>query len=942
MIPSILVFGGLLLLPGLAWLGVSGANGSPRRPWPEALVLALTVGLTVDALLAVMLGLFGSFRTSTEAAAVLCASVAILAAGRFRIEWPVEAVPMARVVAFLLLAVLSAALFLGRPFEMLLGGRDATVYLISGVAMSRQGSLILTDAAAEKVGAETQRLLYASRVRRQLIPPLFEAGKYQGFYYLDREKGTMVAQGLPLMPSVIALFDAWFGLRGAFAASSVIGVLAVLSVYTAGCLLVGESAAFLGSTLLTLNLVEVWAARYPVAEILFQMLLFSGLAAFLRSDRPEKFAAGLLLGATLLTKIEAALLLIPFAALSVAARQRRVLTLERAFWLPFGILALGAIAYGIAFQRDYITTSLWLFSRTHRRVLSVVLSGRGLLLVPSVVIAAMAMVLFLWRRHRSSIRPARVAAAVVVLLVVYGYAVRPQIARVAGGDAESLVWLSWYLTPLGLILGTLGLARFLSTETRGERLFAVGTLLLLAAVFLNFTFANPIHIYFTRRFVPAVLPLAFLACGYAIVQIANLPLSRSPRAGTWLAAAVWITLAATVTRRSHHLYEHREYPGLTDQLAGLAAQLRDADLLLVSDWKVRTLLGPALDLVFGVSTVVVPPKSYEKLAPTIEGWTDRDKKLVALSTNPGLSDFPGASAFSSAGTVDIDLHALKEERNRFPDRFAREIVHVYRYAAGPGSHPLYEYWKREGNRVRAVVCASGIRLVGGNDFLVRRIRAACPPSGTGAAGFLLSEGETEAWESWLRTFGASFARRDLAGVVLLSDVRPKQATRARLLPPGKWTLSADVGAGGESRAVDGRLDTRWGSGSPRRPGMTFTVGFPEPVDVSWVRIRMGDFEQDRAEALAVETSADGEHWDRFDVPLAMGGIVWRKGVPEKSFDGDLDLWVDRSGVRRIRLVNLGTHPRYDWSIAELTIEGAPVAVSPTASAPSARGSGRPG
>jgi 4-amino-4-deoxy-L-arabinose transferase-like glycosyltransferase len=932
-IPSIFAFGGLLLLPGLAWLGVRSGDGSPGRPWPEALVLALTVGLTVDALLAVVLALLGAFGASTEAAAVLGASLVILAAGRFRLGWTVEAVPMGQAVAFLLLAALSAVLFLGRPFEMLLGGRDATVYLISGVAMSRQGSLILTDSAAEKIGRETQRLLYPSRARRQLVPQLFEAGKYEGFYYLDSEKGRLVAQGLPLMPSVIAIFHAWFGISGAFAASSVVGVLAVLSVYTAGCLLVGETAAFLGSALITLNLVEVWAARYPVAEILFQMLLFSGLAALLRGGRHGRFAAGLLLGATLLTKIEAAILLIPFAVLSVAARRRRVLTLDRAFWLPFGLLALAAIACDVMLQRDYITTSLWLFSRTHRRVFSVILSGRGFLLVPCAVAAATAMILLLWRRHRASIRPGRVAAAVVVLLVAYGYGVRPRVARVVGGDAESFVWLSWYITPLGLGLGTLGLARFVSTETRKERLFAVASLLLLSAVFLNFTFANLIHIYLTRRFVPAVLPLAFLACGYAIVEIANLRLGRFPRAAPWLAAAVWLTLVASVIWRSHHLYQHREYPALTDQLQRLAAQVHDADLVLVSDWEVRTLLGPALDLVFGVPTIVVMPKGYRTLAPAIEGWVDRDEKLVALSVNPGLADYPGASLFSPAGAVDIELRALEEEHNRFPDRFAEQTLHVYRFAAGPGSDPLYSYWKREGSRVRAVVCGSGVRIVGGTDFLVRRIRDACRTSATGAPGFLLSQGEVEAWERRLGTFGASFERRDLAGVVLLSDVRPKQAPQARPLSPEKWTLHANVGAGGESRAVDGRLDTRWGSGSPQRPGMAFTVGFPQPVDVSWVRIRMGNFKKDGAQALAVETSADGERWDRLDVPLAMGGIVWSEGVPETSFDGDLDLWVDRAGVRSIRLVNLGTHPRYDWSIAELTIEGVPAAASPAPPAP---------
>jgi F5/8 type C domain len=185
-------------------------------------------------------------------------------------------------------------------------------------------------------------------------------------------------------------------------------------------------------------------------------------------------------------------------------------------------------------------------------------------------------------------------------------------------------------------------------------------------------------------------------------------------------------------------------------------------------------------------------------------------------------------------------------------------------------------------------------------------------------GYIVGDAESGVWQRALEAYGARFVRRDLGGVVLFDEIGPQP--KGTPLSPDDWTVEASDGRGSAPLAVDGRLDTRWGSHAPQRPGMTFTIGFPRPTDVSWLKIRMGRFATDRARGLVVETSIDGERWNRLELPAVVDGIRWRDGVPEENADGDLDLWVNASGLRALRLVGRGESSRFDWSIAEVEIE----------------------
>jgi hypothetical protein len=916
--------------PGLVLLGCARARGAAAWPWPRGIAVGLAFGVALAALTATALGALRVYSFAAECAVVASSTLVVAAACGFRFAWPLTRVPLAESCGFVVVVALASGVILGHPFEMLLGERDATVYTVSGIGLAREGSLVLHDHTADVIGADAMRHFYpgsgGSGKAAQRLLRMPQVVKYPGFYYVDADRREIVAQGLPLLPALIAIFYGAFGLGGAFVANNAIGVLAVGSVFAAGSALIGALGATVGATLLALDAIEVWASRYPVAEILFQALLFAGFAAYLRADRLGRGLAGFLLGATLLAKVEAALILLPIGGYALLALARRRPGPGRSFWLAYAGIALIAASYWAFFEGDYAHKAYASFSSLQSRLLGNYFAWHGSWVVAAMLLVTLLAVLGFVRQSTAvsrglSRRVARGLAVGVVLFAVFGYWVRPHLAGLVVGQGKTLVWLSWYVSPAVLLLGFAGLAHYLWMRASAENLFVLGILLTLASVFLHFTFVNLIHIYMTRRFVPAALPMVLLFFGYAVTTLGASGTGRARAAGALLASLLAAGAVFTVVRRSRPLYDHREYPGLSQRFTDLAASLRGEDIVFLSDGKARNLLGPALEFVFGARTLVVWPPAYDRQRALIRDWIDAGTAIGALTVTEQLEDVPGAEAFDLIERPVWWMSALAQAEDRFPTETAQDVTTLARYAAGRGSDPLYELWKREGSRITGVLCGDGVRLLGGNRFLVRRVHAGCPASGVSGRtmGYLVGDAESAAWQEALEAYGARFVRRDLGGVVLFDQIAPQPI--GPRLSATDWTLEATHGRGSERLAVDGSLDTRWGSHAPQRPGMRFTVRFPKPTDVSWLKIRMGQLTSDRARRLVLETSIDGEHWKRQELPTVIDGMRWQDGVPEENAAGDLDLWVNVRGVRALSLVNDGESSRFDWSIAELEIYG---------------------
>src|SRR5882724_208433 len=581
-----------------------------------------------------------------------------------------------------------------------------------------------------------------------------------------------------------------------------------------------------------------------------------------------------------------------------------------------------AVLYCVAFAPDYVRSAFRTFSSFQRRTAERYSEPGSwtVYLVAGIVLAVAALLLARARRREGlTLAAARAGAFAILLFATFGYWVRPYFPGMVVGQPMTFVWLAWYLTPVVVLVGFAGLAHHLATKPRAEHLFVLGVALTLAGVFLHFMYVNLIHPYLTRRFVPAAIPIACLFFGHAVVWIATRGEGRSRIAAAALAAALVAGSVASLVARGCPLYRSREYPGLERALASLAEELRGADLVFLGDRPVRNLLGATLEFVYGLPTVIVWPGAYTVHHDVIRKWLDEGRRIAVVTSRTELESVAGTEEFDRVAQSTIELRALRQVKNAFPAEIDQETIGLTRYAAGPGSHPLYDFWQKAGQQTADRICAADTRLLDGDPFLMRRIRARCPSVAAGGKniGVVVGSSAAEEWADALTLYGARFVRHDLAGVDLLDGISPQPMAGGAPLSGEHWKLEASDGHGTEARAVDGRLDTRWASRGPQRPGMTYTVEFDVPTDVTWAKIRMGRLGLDRARALAFETSADGEHWQRRDVPTVVTGIRWNGKIPEENADGNVDLWVNARGIRFFRLVNLGESSRFDWAIVEL-------------------------
>jgi 4-amino-4-deoxy-L-arabinose transferase-like glycosyltransferase len=206
------------------------------------------------------------------------------------------------VVAFAAVGVLFAVL-VARPFEVVLGVRDAGVYSNIGFAIVRTGGIVQHDELVAQIGrdqsaddpelraaaaqAETN-FLGVQHPDRTIATRLRAAGFYINAGELER--GRVVPQFFHLYPAWIGLLAALLGLRGGLLATGLLGFLGVWSVGMLGRRLAGRWVGLLAMLFLALNGVQVWFSRYSTSEATVQFLTFAGLYAFavmMTDDRIE-------------------------------------------------------------------------------------------------------------------------------------------------------------------------------------------------------------------------------------------------------------------------------------------------------------------------------------------------------------------------------------------------------------------------------------------------------------------------------------------------------------------------------------------------------------------------------------------------------------------------------------------------------------------------------
>ena len=581
----------LIWLPGFLLYRLPRGNRAARAALPaeERVFWAVALSAAISSITALALAAAEAYSLNRVLLFNLAICVLLAVAARGRLRLGPDAAPVTRAAAapaFLLLLA-AGIFFFVPPAEYINGGRDPALYIAEGIQLSREGGFHSEDPLVRDLPAESRDLFFRTE------PPnaAFESTRFLGYFIADMDRGIVVGQFPHLYPAWIAIAYELNGLTGARYVHGFWAAGGVLAVYFLGAALFGRRAGFAAAGLLTLNVAQVWFARYFISEPFLQAFVFTSLLAFVRSqdNRPQFFApvAGVLAGLTIFAHLTGVIFM---AALTAAAIAGRLLggPLRASFLLPLSIVGAAAGVYYLAVLPHYVSSPATLAAVGEQPFLFLAATVVGLTAGVLFVLFAgprLARLLDRW------LPP--LTFGVLMTLLVYGLFFRESRSLFTEFplEREGLVtFMLYYLQPIGLIAALAGWA-----IVSGARFRRALPFLAVAAAYALFYFYDahitPDHFWAARRYMPVVLPAALLLAGAAFF----LPVGDGARRWVAWCAAPGATGARTVAgilvlsglavqygSATRPILRHVEHAGMIPAVESLARRIGPDDLLVVS------------------------------------------------------------------------------------------------------------------------------------------------------------------------------------------------------------------------------------------------------------------------------------------------------------------------------------------------------------------------
>ena len=402
-----------------------------------------------------------------------------------------------------------------------------------------------------------------------------------------------------LYPMWVAVAYGIHGLTGARYVITFMAALGVLAVYFAGVWILGRRAAVVGALLLSVNVAYVWYSRYPNAEIMLQVLVFSSILAISRAsaehDRFFAVVAGGLVTLAALAHLTG-IFVIGIALVSGVLGQFSQRRPPFAFFLTTLSGALVVAFYYSAPLEPYV-----------ERYLIVIRSFQNL--IPATLAGATAFLLLI------ILRRTKVAPVVhrwlpwgvvggVWILAVYAYFFRFAEGLLAPHDAAALrTFTDFYLSPLGLGMALVGLT-VLAWRRFWPGLCFVLMLVGFSLVFFYKIRVVPEHFWAARRFLAVILPGACLLIGAAAFPLPWPSLKL--RTGRLVAHVALVGLGVALVahigtdylRASTPIRSHIEYENIVPRVEAIRDLILDTDLVLVESRQASDLHTLALPLAY--------------------------------------------------------------------------------------------------------------------------------------------------------------------------------------------------------------------------------------------------------------------------------------------------------------------------------------------------------
>jgi hypothetical protein len=168
----------------------------------------------------------------------------------------------------------------------------------------------------------------------------------------------------------------------------------------------------------------------------------------------------------------------------------------------------------------------------------------------------------------------------------------------------------------------------------------------------------------------------------------------------------------------------------------------------------------------------------------------------------------------------------------------------------------------------------------------------------------------------LRLMGMSFSEKRAGEYVVLYDLKSVLEEPHKLkFSEGELKVSAS-GTNDPRLALDGNLDTRWGTGAPQAPGQRFEIELPSSVVLDGVGYAIGAWWPDRPRELQIEI--EDSHGERRTI---LGSSDAKAAFEVSIQEGNFVIRFAPVEVKRVIFSQLARDQVFDWSIAEVSLFG---------------------
>jgi hypothetical protein len=644
----------LFLVPGVVFLTALRREDREALRLDEALFALVAVSVAVSAWVALVLAEAGWFSLVRGAMAVgaLTAIGALVAALRGRRPaWPLPRWPGLRALGPAAVVLVLALALQTRPSEYVVGGRDPGTYVAAMALIGRTGGISYVDPVVLSIPREDVSIFY-----RNPEGPDYSWGRFMGMPLERPETGRVVPEHFHLFPTFGAYLFQALGIRGALATPCVFGVLGTLGVFFAWRRVFSTPVGLLATSLLAINVIQVWFGRYPISEPMAQFLVFLALWAFaVWEELGAPFCgvlAGAALGLTLLDRIDGVLVVVPLAIYFFVQRVRGALPWSRArpLALAFIVMASHAAIHALFWARKYLVSVLarpyweqpwWLWAGGLAAVVGVLLLAHRL--EPRALDWTNA--------HGPLLR--RALSAGIVLLALYAYFVRPQLSawagangnvtppllhrgwlvalgfrRLAAHDAQSFVRLGWFVSWIVLVLAVAGLL-LMVRRWQPRWLFPLlfsGT----CSVFFFYKVRVWNDYFFAlRRFMPLIVPTLLALAAFTLVA-----LWRRGGAGRVASAALTAAVAGLFLRDTLPLLRYRDWANSVRFVDDVARRFGPEDIVIFEQPQSVHLLSLPLWAVHGVNALELARYDPDpvRLDHLVQSWHGRYRNIYFVHT----------------------------------------------------------------------------------------------------------------------------------------------------------------------------------------------------------------------------------------------------------------------------------------------------------------------